>query len=51
MIAECILNEAQVPRLRTDLEARLAFEIISIRGAIRPTLSVALEGAISHNNA
>jgi hypothetical protein len=30
---------------------RLAFEIIAIRGAIWPTLSVALEGAISHNNA
>ena len=29
---------------------RLAFEIISIRGPIRPTLCVALEGAISHNN-
>jgi hypothetical protein len=30
---------------------RPAFEIISVRGAIQPTLSVALEGAISHNNA
>jgi hypothetical protein len=30
---------------------RLAFEIIALPGAVRPTLSVALEGAISHNNA
>jgi hypothetical protein len=28
MIAECILNEAQVPRLRTDLEARLDYSLI-----------------------
>jgi hypothetical protein len=28
MIAECVLNEAQAPRLRADLEARLDHPLI-----------------------
>ena len=28
MIAECVLNEAQAPRLRADLEARLDHSLI-----------------------